>query len=73
MLENYMDTRIIRSYLESRGGGGQTLPAASPLIIYMDPVDEDKVRRISLHQKMDIRVSEYFMGGTRAVIPSKIF
>lgn len=72
MLENYMDTPDYQKLLESQVAAAKQVAGGEELIIYMDPVDEDKVRRISLHQKMDIRVSEYsFMGGTRAVIPSK--
>lgn len=72
MLENFMDTPDYTKLLEAQVSKAKQVAGSDELIIYMDPVDEDKVRRISLHQQLDIRISEYsFMGGTRAVIPSK--
>ena len=46
----------------------------APLIVYLDPTDEDKLQRIALHQGsgVELRLSQYsFGGGTRAVIPSQ--
>lgn len=72
MLENFMDTPEYQKLLESQVAYAKKVAGDEELIIYMDPVDEDKVRRISFRQNMSIKVSEYsFMGGTRAVIPSK--
>ena len=43
------------------------------MIIYLDPVDEDKCNRLALHNgNAELRISEYsFTGGTRAVIPAR--
>ena len=43
------------------------------VIIYLDPVDEDKCNRLALHNgNAELRISEYsFTGGTRAVIPAR--
>ena len=43
------------------------------MIIYLDPVDEDKLNRLALHNgNAELRISEYsFTGGTRAVIPAR--
>ena len=40
---------------------------------YLDPVDEDKLNRLALHNgNAELRISEYsFTGGTRAVIPAR--
>ncbi|MBS6646071.1 MAG: V-type ATP synthase subunit E [Clostridiaceae bacterium] len=72
MLERFMDTPDYQKLLEAQVAYAKKVAGDEELVIYMDPVDEDKVRRISFHQNMNIKVSEYsFMGGTRAVIPSK--
>lgn len=42
------------------------------MIVYMDPSDEDKARRLAMHHNVTVKISEYsFDGGIRAVIPSK--
>lgn len=72
MLEHFMDTPEYQKLLEAQVANAKKVAGSEELIIYMDPVDEDKVRHIAFHQNMNIKVSEYsFMGGTRAVIPSK--
>lgn len=72
LLEHFMDTPEYSQLLEDQIKRAKEFAGDNELVLYMDPVDEDKIRRLSLHQNIDIRVSEYsFMGGTRAVIPSK--
>lgn len=72
MLANFMETSRYLQLLEKQITSAIQLAGDEPLIIYMDPADEDKVRRLSFHHKADIRISEYsFLGGTRAVIPGK--
>ena len=72
MLANFMETSQYLQLLERQITAAIRLAGDEPLIIYMDPADEDKVRRLSFHHRADIRISEYsFLGGTRAVIPGK--
>lgn len=72
MLANFMETAEYQHLLEHQIAKAKEFAGNDPLIIYMDPVDEDKARRLALHHNADIRISEYsFSGGTRAVIPSK--
>lgn len=72
MLANFMETNEYEALLESQIASAKKLAGEEPLIIYLDPADEDKLNRLALHHNADIRVSEYsFSGGCRAVIPSK--
>lgn len=71
-LEHFMDTPEYLQLLERQIKNAMEFAGDNELIIYMDPVDENKLRRLAFHNSADIRISEYsFMGGTRAVIPSK--
>lgn len=72
MLANFIETPQYFEMLERQIAQAMEVAGSEPVIIYMDPSDEDKVRRLSFQHKADIRISEYsFLGGTRAVIPSK--
>lgn len=72
MLENFMETADYQKLLESQISRAKEVAGNEPLIIYLDPADEDKARRLALQHNADIRISEYsFSGGSRAVIPSK--
>ena len=72
MLANFIETPQYIEMLERQIAQAMEVAGSEPVIIYMDPSDEDKVRRLSFQHKADIRISEYsFLGGTRAVIPSK--
>ena len=72
MLANYMETAEYQKLLEHQIAHAKEVAGDDALIIYLDPSDEDKARRMALHHNADIRISEYsFLGGTRAVIPSK--
>ena len=72
MLANFIETPQYIEMLERQIAQAMEVAGSEPVIIYMDPSDEEKVRRLSFQHKADIRISEYsFLGGTRAVIPSK--
>lgn len=72
MLAHFLESKDYQTLLENQITHAQEVADGEELIIYLDPVDEDKARRLALHHKADIRISEYsFTGGTRAVIPSK--
>ena len=71
-LANFMETREYQTLLENQVKKAKEFAGDEELIIYMDPSDEDKLKRIAMHWSTEIRVSEYsFIGGTRAVIPAK--
>lgn len=72
MLANYMETADYQKLLEAQIAKAKEVAGNEALIIYLDPADEDKARRLALQYNADIRISEYsFSGGSRAVIPSK--
>lgn len=72
MLANFMETSQYLRLLEKQIKAAIRIAGDEPLIIYMDPADEDKARRLSFDHRALIRISEYsFLGGTRAVIPGK--
>lgn len=73
MLEHFMGTREYLLLLERQIEKAVTFAGKDEIIIYLDPVDEDKIRRLALHHgNADLRISEYsFNGGCRAVIPSR--
>ena len=72
LLENYMGTAEYEQLLRDQVKQAKEIAQGEELVIYMDPVDSDKVRRVSLDQNINISISEYsFLGGMRAVIPSK--
>jgi vacuolar-type H+-ATPase subunit E/Vma4 len=73
MLANFLETPEYQKLLEVQVAKAVEFAGSDPIIIYLDPVDEDKVRRLALHNgKAQIKVSEYsFTGGCRAVIPNR--
>ena len=73
MLANFLETREYQQLLEKQIQSALDFAGDDAIIIYLDPVDEDKLRRLALHHgTADIRLSEYsFGGGSRAVIPSR--
>ena len=71
-LANFMESREYQFFLEEEVRRAKEFAGSEPMVIYMDPSDEDKIPRIAMHVGAEIKVSEYsFIGGIRAVIPSK--
>ncbi len=69
----FMETREYQQMLERQIGQAREVAGDEPLIVYLDPTDEDKLQRIALHQGagVDIRLNQRsFGGGTCAVIPT---
>ena len=87
MLANYLETQEGRNLpvvhcvkntpgwelLERQVQHAVEFAGTDQVIIYLDPVDEDKLNRLALHNgNAELRISEYsFTGGTRAVIPAR--
>lgn len=72
MLAHFMETSDYLKLLEAQVRAAVQFAGQEELIIYLDPVDEDKMHRLALHHNANIKLSQYsFSGGTRAVIPSK--
>ena len=73
MLANFLETREYQQLLERQIDEAVAFAGDDEIIIYLDPVDEDKRQRLALHHgTAQIRTSEYsFTGGCRAVIPSR--
>lgn len=72
LLADFMETANYEPLLEKQIKEALAFAGDEELIIYMDPLDEVKSRRLSLTFNTVIRISEYsFFGGIRAVIPSK--
>ena len=72
MLANFMETREYQELLEKQVQAAKDFAGDEALIIYMDPSDEDKPRRLALHHNVTVKISEYsFNGGIRAVVPAK--
>lgn len=73
MLANYLETPEYLRLLDKQVQHAVEFSGDDEVIIYLDPVDEDKVRRLALHHgKAVIKISEYsFTGGCRAVIPAR--
>ena len=71
-LANFMETREYLDLLEKQIGTAKKVAGDEAMIVYMDPSDEDKARRLAMHHNVTVKISEYsFDGGIRAVIPSK--
>ena len=71
-LANFMETREYLDLLEKQIGAAKKVAGDEAMIVYMDPSDEDKARRLAMHHNVTVKISEYsFNGGIRAVIPSK--
>ena len=73
MLANFMETPEYHALLEKQIQSAVNFAGKDEVILYLDPADEDKVRRLALHHgQASLKISEYsFNGGTRAVIPSR--
>ena len=73
MLANYLETQDYQKLLERQVKQAVEFAGNDQMIIYLDPVDEDKLNRLALHNgNAELRISEYsFTGGTRAVIPAR--
>lgn len=73
MLANFLETQDYQKLLERQVEDAVNFAGDDEITIYLDPVDEDKVRRLALHHgKAEIKISQYsFTGGMRAVIPSR--
>lgn len=72
MLANFMETSEYQKLLETMVKDAKEFAGEEKMVVYMDPSDEDKVRRIALHCNATIKVSDTsFLGGIRAVIPDK--
>lgn len=73
MLANYLETPEYLRLLDKQVLHAVEFAGDDEVIIYLDPVDEDKVRRLAFHHgKALIKISEYsFTGGCRAVIPAR--
>ena len=73
MLANYLETQDYQKLLERQVQHAVEFAGTDQVIIYLDPVDEDKCNRLALHNgNAELRISEYsFTGGTRAVIPAR--
>lgn len=68
----FMESQDYVRLLENQVKKAQEFAAGAPITIYMDPCDADKVNRIALHTGAELTLSQYsFLGGTRAVIPSR--
>ena len=73
VLANYLETQDYQRLLERQVKHAVEFAGDDQVIIYLDPVDEDKLNRLALHNgNAELRISEYsFTGGTRAVIPAR--
>lgn len=73
MLEHFLETRQYQELLERQIEAAVKFAGTDDIIIYLDPVDEDKLYRLALHHgNAHLCISEYsFHGGCRAVIPSR--
>lgn len=73
VLANFLDSADYQKLLERQVSEAVTFAGESPVIVYLDPADEDKSHRLALHHgQAEIRVSSYsFLGGIRAVIPDR--
>ncbi|HJC48096.1 MAG TPA: V-type ATP synthase subunit E [Candidatus Lachnoclostridium pullistercoris] len=72
-LASFMETAEYQRLLEKQIEAAKKVAGGEHLIVYLDPTDEDKLRRISLHQGAGVEIhlnQNSFGGGTCAVIPS---
>lgn len=71
-LTEYMKTQEYTELLNTQAQKALELADKEFITIYIDPMDKDKLKELSIPQSAEILVSEYsFMGGIRAVIPSR--
>ncbi|MGL5434705.1 MAG: V-type ATP synthase subunit E [Lachnospiraceae bacterium] len=73
MLARFLETPEYSTLLRQQVQHAAEFAGDDEVTIYLDPVDEDKSRKLSLlNSNAHITISEYsFNGGTRAVIPSR--
>lgn len=72
LLDHYRKTPEYLELLDSQVRQATEFAGTDPLIIYMDPADEDKCSRLASHYNANIKISDYsFGGGIRAVIPTR--
>ncbi len=73
MLARFLETPEYVTLLKQQIQHAAEFAGDDEVTIYLDPVDEDKVRKLSLlNNNAHLTISEYsFNGGTRAVIPSR--
>ena len=68
----FVEIRDYLDLLEKQIGAAKAVAGDEAMVVYMDPSDEDKARRLAMHHNVTVKISEYsFDGGIRAVIPSK--
>lgn len=73
MLANFMETWEYQQLLERQIAQAVAFAGDDPVIVYLDPADQDKLQQLALHHgKARLAISEYsFSGGLRAVIPNR--
>ena len=72
LLENYMSTSGYEQLLIKQIREAKEFAGSQEILIYIDPADSDRIRTLETAAGVKLTVSQYsFMGGTRAVIPSK--
>lgn len=68
----FMESQDYAKFLEHQVTEALSIAAGAPVRIYLDPCDADKLNRIAMHTGAELTLSQYsFLGGSRAVIPSK--
>lgn len=72
LLANFMETEEYNRLLSKQINDALAFAKTDKIIIYIDPVDEQKRQSLEYATKASLTISEYsFQGGTRAVIPSR--
>ncbi len=73
MLANYLESHDYFDLLDRQIAHAVAFAGKDDVTVYIDPADEDKIRRLALrHGRAHLVLSEYsFAGGTRAVIPAR--
>lgn len=73
MLANFLETSDYQTLLEAQIQAAVDFAGDDEVTIYLDPADENKVRRLMHHHgNIHFKISEYsFSGGCRAVIPAR--
>lgn len=68
----FMDSADYQHFLESEVKKALAFAQNAPITVFLDPSDEDKQHRIAMHTGAELKISDTsFLGGIRAVIPSK--
>ena len=72
LLDDYMKTPEYFALLDSQVRHATEFAGTDPLVIYMDPADEEMRGKLASHYNANIKISDYsFGGGIRAVIPTR--